>query len=198
MNAALTILDDFIPVERARIIREEVLTRGFKDIPFMHGLYQGTNMEYQPPDMVQSISDFFDGREIKVHVSAFRAGHKDTKLHVNIHADNTIGQWAGVYYLSLPEDCRGGTAFWKMKGTEWQEMPTQQYIEENGISLEWIVSKWTKPEDWDMISLAGMKFNRFIMYPTKTFHSRFPLQGWGEPDELEHARLVWVVFFDVL
>lgn len=198
MKASLTILDDLLPVERAYAIREEVLTQGFKDIEFMHGLYQGTNIEYRPSDIREAISAFFDGREIKMHVSAFRSGHKETSLHVNIHADNTIGAWAYVYYLSLPQDCQGGTAFWKMRGTEWQEMPTQKYIEENGISLEWIVSKWKKPEDWDMVSLAGMKFNRLILYPTEAFHSRFPLEGWGDPDDLEHARLVQVGFFDVI
>lgn len=196
MIPALTIIDDFLVNEKAEEIRREALKAGFKDLQFMGGTYQGTGIEYRPPELAEAISQFFGGREIKVHVSAFRLGHKDTTLHVNIHSDNVIARWAGVYYLNPPEQCKGGTAFYKLKGVNWETMPTQDILDASGHDLDWLRDKWTNEEAWDLISLAGMKWNRFIFYPTEYFHSRYPLNGWGS--EPEESRLVWVVFFDVI
>jgi hypothetical protein len=196
MIPALTIVDDFLVNEKALEIRQNALAAGFKDLHFMGGIYQGTGVTYNPPDMKQALSEFFGGREIKIHVSAFRLGHKDTTLHVNIHSDNVIARWAGVYYLNPPEQCHGGTAFYKLKETQWDTMPTQEVLDQSGRTLDWLRDKWTDEQAWDLISLAGMKWNRFIFYPTEYFHSRYPLNGWGEKPE--ESRLVWVVFFDVL
>lgn len=154
-------------------------------------------MDFKPPELKAALEAFF-GREVEIKVQAFRSGHRETHLHVNIHADNPIAQWAGVYYLNLPEDCDGGTAFYRMKEMGWETMPTQEQMDAMSVDLDWVREKWVQPKAWDLISLAGMKFNRFIFYPTSYFHSRYPLEGWGEPDDLAHARLVWVVFFNVL
>lgn len=197
MHPALTLVDEFLPHETALRIREGALAAGFKDLHFMGGTYQGTGVEFKPPEPKKALEAFF-GSPVHIHISAFRSGHEDTKLHVNIHADNPVGRWAGVYYLNLPEDCKGGTAFWRMKETGWDEMPTQEVLDASPLNLEQVKEKWERPEDWDMVSLAGMKFNRFIFYPTPYFHSRFPLEGWGKQSDPAHARLVWVVFFDVL
>lgn len=196
MIPALTIVDDLLVNEKALEIRERAIDAGFQDLQYMGGTYQGTGVTYNPPEIVEAISEFFGGREINVHISAFRLGHKDTTLHVNIHSDNVIGRWAGVYYLNLPEQCKGGTAFYRLKETGWDTMPTQEVLDASGHDLDWLRDKWTNEEAWDLISLAGMKFNRFIFYPTEYFHSRFPLQGWGENEN--DSRLVWVVFFDVI
>ena len=197
MIPSLTIIDNLLPENTALRLRREVLSQEFKDVPYMGGLYQGTNMEFAPPEIPQAISDFF-ARNIEVKVQAFRSGHEETKLHVNIHADNPISIWASVYYLNLPEDCQGGTAFYQMKETGWHDMPTQKILDESGHDLDWVRDKWVTPEDWNMTDLAAMRFNRLIIYPTKRFHSRFPLQGWGKKESPEHARLVWVSFFDLI
>lgn len=195
MIPSLTVIDNLVPDDKATQIREEVLKQGFKDIPFMGGLYQGTNMDFCPPEIPQAIANFF-GREINMKVQAFRSGHDETRLHVNIHADNPIARWAGVYYLNLPEDCRGGTAFYRMKNKGWNDMPTQPEMEAKGVDLDWVRDQWTKPQSWDLTDIASMRFNRLIIYPTQRFHSRWPLEGWGKQSNPEHARLVWVGFWD--
>lgn len=195
MTPALTIIDHLLPDDRALEIRNTAIAVGFKDLNYMSGVYQGTCVDYRPPDM-QGALEAFMGRPIKIHMQAFRNGHKDTTLHVNIHADNVITQWAAVYYLNLPDQCHGGTAFWSMKETGWDKMPTQEIMDASGHDLEWVKDQWSKPEAWQLDSIAGMKFNRLIFYPTFYFHSRYPLQGWGEG--AEDGRLVWVCFFDVI
>jgi hypothetical protein len=194
-QAALTLVDDFLSPEKALEVRENALAAGFKDIEFMGGIYQGTGLDYNPPELQQAIEQIF-GKPVKIHISAFRCGHEKTTLHVNIHSDNVIASMAGVYYLNLPDQCVGGTAFYSLKETGWDAMPTQEVLDASGHDLDWLRDKWTNPRAWDLISLAGMKFNRFIFYPTQMFHSRFPLNGWG--NRPEESRLVWTVFFDIL
>ena len=55
--------------------------------------------------------------------------------------------------------------------------------------------EWKDLTYWQQYGMAGMKFNRFISYPTAMFHSRYPFEGFGETPE--EARLVWSVFYDI-
>lgn len=197
MNTALTIIDGLLVNERALRIRDQALASGFKDFEFMQGIYQGTNVDFQPPDMKMALSRHFNAN-LKFEITAFRLGHEDTQLHVNIHADNPVAKWACVYYLNLPEQCKGGTAFYTLKETGWDTMPTQAQLEEKGKTLGWMTDKWQKEEAWQLNSIAGMKFNRCICYPSVYFHSRYPLQGWGNVKTPEECRLVWVGFFNIL
>lgn len=194
MHPSLTIIDDLLPHGVALSVRESAIEAGFETIQYMGGTYQGTGLKYNPDCIKQKIEEVF-GRSLEFDKTAFRLGHKDTQLHVNIHADNVVSEWAGVYYLNLPQDCYGGTAFYTLKDTGWDTMPTQQQLDEKGLTLDWLRDKWTKEEAWNLNTVAGMKFNRLIFYPTRYFHSRFPLTGWGEEAKPCHARLVWVGFW---
>lgn len=192
MKTSLTIIDDFMP--NPEEIRKKALEAGFEDFPYMQGVYQGTGLNYKCPELREQIQNVFQ-RELDFHVSAFRSGGEETKLHVNIHADNSVSDFAGVYYLNLPEQCKGGTAFYTLKEYGWDEMPTEEQLKEKGKNLEWMTSKWTQPDAWELNTVAGMKFNRLIIYPTQYFHSRYPLEGWGTTPE--NSRLVWVSFWKI-
>lgn len=192
MHPSLTIIDDLLT--NAEEIREKALAAGFKDYDWMQGTYQGTGLDFNPPEIKAQIEKVFD-RSLEFEITAFRLGHKNTQLHVNIHADNVVSEWAGVYYLNPPEQCYGGTAFYTLKETGWDTMPTQEQLDKAGKNLDWLRDKWTNEDAWNLNTVAGMKFNRLIFYPTRYFHSRFPLQGWGDEDKPESARLVWVGFW---
>ena len=116
MTLGLSIIDNLLPEEKALKLREDLLKSGFTDTFFMKAKYQGTNMEVPMDDIFIALSDVFS-RPVKPEMGAFRLGHKDTELHTNIHADNPVAPWACVYYLNLPEQCKGGTAFYKHKET---------------------------------------------------------------------------------
>jgi hypothetical protein len=196
MIPALTVIDELLPVDKWHEIREEAIKAGFRSIYYMKAEYQGTGMEYLPKDIPIAISEFF-GRPIDVKMMAFRLGHKDTNLHTNIHADNPISQFASVTYFNLAEDCKGGTAFYSHKEVGWRGMPTEEQLKEVGKDIEWMREQWQKPDNWRLDSIAGMLPNRSIVYPSQYFHSRYPLEGWGEEQEPEHARLVHVMFFNI-
>lgn len=195
MLPALTVIDDFLGYEKALEIRNRVLAGEFKDLSFMGGVYQGTCVNVEAPEIKEGLEKFFSSK-IELAIQAFRNGHKDTTLHVNIHSDNVITRWAAVYYLNLPEQCRGGTAFYQLKDTGWDTMPTQDVLDWSGKTLDWLKTKWTDEDAWHMTSFAGMKFDRLIFYPSEYFHSRYPLQGWG--DGKDDGRMVWVGFFDLV
>lgn len=195
MFPSLTIIDELLPHERAIEIRNQALADGFQDFEYMQGVYQGTGLKC-PPDIGDAISRFTGKADFKIQ--AFRSGHEKTDLHTNIHADNPIAKWAGVYYLNLPEQCKGGTAFYTLKETGWDMMPTQKQLDAIGHDIDWMREKWGDESQWNLNTIAGMKFNRFIFYPTVMFHSRYPLKGWGPQDQPELARLVHVCFFDIL
>lgn len=197
MFPSLTIIDDLLPKERAIEIRNQALKDGFQDFNYMQGVYQGTGLNC-PSDIGEALSRFVGGGGAKIKIQAFRSGHEKTDLHTNIHADNPIAQWAGVYYLNLPEQCRGGTAFYTLKETGWDMMPTQDDLDGIGKDIDWMRSKWSDEDQWNLNTIAGMKFNRMIFYPTRMFHSRYPLKGWGPEDKPEEARLVHVCFFDIV
>ena len=196
MIQTLALIDHALPTERALQMRNDVIASGFKDGFYMKGKYKSCNMEIPMDDLYISLSDFF-GRPIVPTLGAFRLGHEDTDLHTNIHADNPVARWAAVYYLNLPDQCRGGTAFYKHKAQQWDSMPTKELLDERGITLDEFKESWTKDEDWDIISIAGMKFNRMCVYPTQMFHSRYPLKGWGNEKNPEECRLIAAMFFDV-
>jgi hypothetical protein len=197
MIPALTIIDGLLPNEVALAVRQHALEKGFKTFEYMQGVYQGTGLDC-PSCISEALAQFVGGNGIKVAIQAFRSGHEKTDLHTNIHADNPVAKWAGVYFLNLPEQCQGGTAFYRLKETGWDEMPTQEQLDSVGKDIDWMRSKWSDESQWDRTSIAGMKFNRMIFYPTSYFHSRFPLKGWGPEDKPEEARLVFVIFFDII
>ena len=48
---------------------------------------------------------------------------------------------------------------------------------------------------WEIETKVGMQFNRFITYPTRMFHSRYP--NHIDAEKKEDGRLVWACFYDL-
>lgn len=94
-----------------------------------------------------------------------------------VHVDAAYGTLSAVLYLTLPDHCKGGTAFWKHKPEEMQgEMD------------------WSNPTEWEQTRLVEMKFNRLVIYPSNRFHSRWPQEAFGKG--YEDGRLTAVGFFN--
>ena len=74
-------------------------------------------------------------------------------------------------------------------------MPSKEHFDAKEGSLEHFKESWSHEDDWDLITLAGMRFNRAIVYPSSYFHSRYPLKGWGDKDKPEECRLIGALFF---
>jgi hypothetical protein len=203
MLPVLTIVEDFLSEADAIAIRNEVLRRGFGTEMIQEGEnlpeveYQNVQTQWMPGAFQEALPYVF-GRPIQMHKQAFRFGFKDSQLHNLVHADHCCAKLAVVYYMNHLADCQGGTAFWRHKKHGWEYMPVQAELDRVGYTIEELAKDWHDPEAWQMVTLAGARPNRLIVYPTAAFHSRWPWEGFGAKDDLEHARLIYCGFLDVL
>jgi hypothetical protein len=89
--------------------------------------------------------------------------------------------YAGLLYLSKPEDCAGGTTIYRHKATGdeiYDKAHSQLY-------------DFKDASQWEVISEIEMVYNRLVMYPGQLFHAVTPV-FFG--DTVENARLTQNVF----
>ena len=130
MYQSLIIVDDFYP--NPLEVRQAAL--GF-EYPEVTGArtYPGRNSRQKitPQGMDQAVSQVFGARVAgdpnpdTTH-GKFRITLATDKSRYLVHADPTLFDWVGVIYLNLPEQCRGGTAFFRHKGLNSDRTPMSQ------------------------------------------------------------------------
>lgn len=186
--------DDFAP--DALEVRKAVVAGGFKDEMGPDGaMYSGIS-GYPVPQWYDRISHLL-GQSITPRLSCFRINYAGENPHSWVHSDDICAKYASVLYLNPPEQCKGGTAFWRhmkfgdhlFSDKELAEMEVDREIYHRTMTAEW---KDLKP--WKQEAFVPMQFNRFITYPTCFFHSRYPFEGFGSTPE--DGRLIWICFYD--
>lgn len=102
-----------------------------------------------------------------------------------VHTDTFFGDWGCLTFLSRPNDCRGGTAFYSHTASgALGETPGATYIED-----------WPKADAWEQLGVAEMAFGRTVLYPSNMWHSRWPREAWGTNPV--NGRLYVVTFLNV-
>jgi hypothetical protein len=176
-------------------IRARALELTFAPVDYMGETYSGIGLGYDPglePDIERMV-----GFKINPKLKFFRLSVQGDKPSTYIHADTICAEYATVYYLSPTG--MGGTAFWTHKELGWDRLPTaselKEIVAEKGLGyLARLEEDGMHQDRWALNSVVGMKYNRFICYPTKMFHSRYPKDCWGRTKE--DGRLIWVCMFD--
>jgi len=114
-----------------------------------------------------------------------------------VHVDPS--HWSGILYLSRPEDCRGGTEFFRHlpTGTERTAYTDKEAANYGYASVKdmvsGIVSKDSVDESkWEMTMRVPMRFNRLILLRPWLWHTA----GESFGDTLENGRLVYLMFFE--
>lgn len=187
--------DDFAP--DAAKVREVVINGGFKEERGPDGLrYTGISRQ-QVPHWRNLLEEVL-GHRIDVKMAFFRLNLAGELPHSWVHSDEVCqSEYAGVLYLNTPEQCRGGTAFWKHRELGIDRLPAPDELEAEGLDpAKWYAlmnEHWRELGRWEQVSLVGMRFNRLITYPVNRFHSRYPFEGFGQGPQ--DGRLVWVVFY---
>lgn len=115
----------------------------------------------------------------------YRLNYAGETPNQSIHSDLGWGTHAAVVYLC---DGSGGTAFWRHKATGAQRIVVGQ-----SELLEGIEGDFEDESAWEMVGLAGLAFNRGILYEGSRFHSRFPFEAFGSSPA--DGRLIAVAFF---
>jgi hypothetical protein len=136
------------------------------------------------------------GKPVQQSYSLVRLNFAGEPPNAAIHADSGYDEIAAVLYMAKPEDCAGGTAFWKHKKTGFDHWPTEQEIRKLGKSpsrtYATIEADWDNADAWEQLHVSKMEFGKAIFYPTKFFHSRWPFEAFGNGPE--DGRLIWVSF----
>jgi hypothetical protein len=104
------------------------------------------------------------------------------------HLDHTVdGRYAVGIYLNTPEECAGGTAFYKFKGEKTIDL-------ENSIDPDLLAyDHYVLESDifWEKLYLAEMKFNRLIIYKQNILHTPYiPADKYT----VDNPRLVQMIF----
>lgn len=113
-----------------------------------------------------------------------------------IHIDQS--HWSGILYLSRPEDCQGGTEFFRHKPTGTDRVPMDpESLRKIGYSSykelqEDILDKDALDRsNWERTMTVPMRFNRLVLLQPHYWHTAGP--GFG--DSLENGRLIYLMFF---
>ncbi|OYY79629.1 MAG: hypothetical protein B7Y43_00715 [Sphingomonas sp. 28-62-20] len=113
-----------------------------------------------------------------------------------VHVDPCF--YSGILYLSRPEDCRGGTDFFRHRRTGLDRIVTDPdalaaigYADPNRLIEEVVNADTLKPGKWEKSFTAPMRYNRLILFSPWMFHNAAP--GFGET--ADHGRLVHLMFF---
>ena len=109
------------------------------------------------------------------------------------HVD--IGNYAGVVYLNDTIDCKGGTSFYKHKSSSKEVIENKEEVMDimTKIDIEKLSGEWLVDtnNEWELLHLVPMKFNRAIFYPSSIFHSAYIKENYFT----ETYRLTQSIFF---
>lgn len=113
-----------------------------------------------------------------------------------VHIDPAF--YSGILYLSLPQDCKGGTDFYRHRRTNLDRVPMTPeaihaagYPDANTLIEEVVNHDTLKPAKWEKTFTAPMRFNRLILFSPWLFHNAAPGFGSGPQD----GRLAYLMFF---
>ncbi len=197
MPTSFLIIDDFL--ENPEAIRKTALGL---DYPDLKGNYPGRNsaQRLEIPGLSQFVSQLV-GEPLKPidplesHGMCRLTLASDPKS-AKVHVDDA--QWSGILYLSRPEDCRGGTRFFRHKKTgtdrapindaEAQAMGFASVAEACNTILE---KDSLRASAWERTFEIPMRFNRLVLLRPWFWHTATP--GFGK--SVEDGRLINVMFF---
>ncbi len=197
MAISFLVIDDFL--ENPDGMREQALGLEFPDQP---GPYVGRNSKQAAnlPGLDQYVSQLVGERLKPIHPpqshGKFRvtlAEHDETPA---IHIDPS--QWSGILYLSRPEDCQGGTEFFRHKKTGLDCAPfndaaarAEGFASQADAMAQTLEADALNHDAWDKIMEIPMRYNRLLLLRPWLFHT----SGKGFGTTLENGRLIYTMFF---
>jgi len=197
MPTSMIVIDDFLETPDA--FRAAALQLTYPDL---QGEFPGRNS-------LQRIG--LDGLEQEVSrlvgepLAAHNPPLSHAKCRITLANDKGLGRvhidpgvLSGILYLSRPEDCRGGTEFFRHKATNSDRAPlTQAELAAAGYASfdamrEGIIGQDGLDESkWEKTMEVPMRFNRLVLLRPWMWHTAGP--GFG--DSIENGRLVYLMFF---
>jgi hypothetical protein len=196
MRTSLIVVDDFL--DNAEGLREAALGLTY---PEQEGAFPGRNS--QERINVAGLDDVVSqlvGEKLRPlnglshHKS--RLTLAADKGRARVHIDPSY--WSGILYLSRPEDCQGGTDFFRHLPTGTERAPVDA-AELRALGYEsyeemhtGIIEQDSLDESkWECVMRVPMRFNRLVLLRPWLWHTAGPAFG----DRPENARLVFLLFY---
>lgn len=194
MSLRVETIDDFLP--NPQEFRDLAIKAPFYDIRGPDSVMY-KNINVRPSNEFEDLLSQRLGRKAKIGYSLLRVSYDKEIANAAIHSDNTYDEFAGVLYLNPPDQCKGGTAFWRHKKYGFTHFPSEQEIRRMGKSPTRVYTdihnSYNDEDQWEQTHLAEMKFNRLVTFETKAFHSRYPIRAFG--NTTSDARMIVALFF---
>ncbi len=197
MTTSLIVVDDFLP--EAQRLREAALRLTYPD---QEGAFPGRNsLERLEIDGLPEYISQLTGERLKPmsppgSYAKFRITLAADVGRGRVHVDP--GYWSGILYLSRPEDCRGGTDFFRHRRTGTDRRPmTAEEVEALGYAsfeeahADIIERDGMDESAWETTMTVPMRFNRLVLLRPWLWHTA----GRGFGDGLDNGRLVYLMFF---
>ncbi|MFN3989975.1 MAG: DUF6445 family protein [Erythrobacter sp.] len=197
MATSFIIIDDFL--ENPEHIR--ALALGL-DYPEQSGNYPGRNsvQRLELPGLSDYVSQV-TGEPLKP-IEPLQS-HGKCRLTLasdprtaRVHVDDS--QWSGILYLSRPQDCRGGTRFYRHKATGTDRAPINDaearamgYASVSEACNTILAKDSLRMAAWEKTFEIPMRFNRLVLLRPWFWHTACP--GFGNSPV--NGRLVQVMFF---
>jgi hypothetical protein len=196
MTVSLIVIDDFLG--QPEVLRERALHLQYETA----GAYPGRNsterikiegLEEQVSSIVRE--PLCEPNPLQSHAKCRLTLASDDEPG-RIHVDPSF--WSGILYLSRPEDCRGGTEFYRHVPTGTDEVPRRiedinalGYASSSEMSHQILERDGGDRSKWERTMTVPMRFNRLVLLRPWLWHTSGP--GFG--DSIENGRLVYLMFF---
>jgi hypothetical protein len=199
MPTSLIIVDDFL--SNAHELRDAALRLTSPD---QDGAFPGRNSleRIEVGGLAQKASELV--REPLKPISPpqshakFRITMAQDKGRARVHIDSGA-HWSGILYLSRPEDCRGGTEFFRHRRTNTDRAPINAaeraalgYASSQEMYRDIIEQDSNDDSKWELTMRAPMRFNRLVLLRPWLWHTA----GEAFGDSMENGRLVYLMFFE--
>ena len=197
MPTSLIIVDDFL--DNAHALREAALRLTY---PPQEGMFPGRNsverinIDGLARQASQLVGEPLEGMPPPQAHGKSRITLAQDQGKAKVHVD--AAHWSGILYLSKPEDCRGGTEFFRHLPTNTDHAPYDDreaaalgYASAKAMTTKVLESDSTDDTKWEMTMRVPMRFNRLILLRPWLWHTA----GENFGDTLENGRLVYLMFF---
>ncbi len=188
------VIDD---IECASLERERARAAEYKTVQHGGFNYPGFSV-HEDKAFADKVGEFL-GVPVVSHSAMYRRFFRGEIPVGYIHNDINMGDYTAILYLNPPDQCEGGTAFWRNRELGWEGCPVEPEVWEAAQAQDtpafWH-QMWRDGFDeskWEMTKLVEMKFGRLLIYPAALFHSWYPKDVCHATD-INESRLIKVLF----
>ena len=190
MNIQSLIVDNFFELPMS--VREKIVALPFCDVknPFDGVTYPNISAELPSDLQTEIVKKLARIAGVKIMPKAIfaRLSLLGQEAPHQAHTDTVMAQYTALIYMTLPEECQGGTSIVEhvtgMRVTP--RTPEESEIWRSDTNL---------PDKWRIVGGAEMRFNRLFLVNSDLYHRAEPIGGFGKT--VHDGRLVIGCFFNL-